>query len=150
MRLENNGVETAPASDAVGGVSKNGVSTPRKSLHSNGTAAVRNGTAKVELESTGSSFTTLAPILKSDYFGHDREEVTRIMIQALVDLGYHKAADVLEEESGYALESPYVSDFRRAVLKGQWAQAESLLRGMDIITPEVDTNVSIAEAGSQC
>lgn len=63
------------------------------------------------------------------YFGHDREEVTRILIQALTDLGYDNAASSLSQESGYNLESPAVSKFRNAVLQGDWAQAEDLLFG---------------------
>lgn len=61
------------------------------------------------------------------YFGHDREEVTRILIQALTDLGYNGAAGALSQESGFELESPVVAAFRNAVLQGDWAEAEELL-----------------------
>lgn len=61
------------------------------------------------------------------YFGHDREEVTRIMIQALTDLGYNGAAASLSQESGFELESPVVAAFRNAVLRGEWTEAEELL-----------------------
>jgi WD repeat-containing protein 26 len=63
------------------------------------------------------------------YFGHDREEVTRILIQALSDLGYNGAAGTLSQESGYELESPSVAAFRNAVMQGEWAEAEQLLFG---------------------
>jgi WD repeat-containing protein 26 len=66
-------------------------------------------------------------VVSSSYFGHDREEVTRILIQGLYDLGYNGAASALTRESGYELESPSVVAFRSAVLDGQWAEAESLL-----------------------
>lgn len=65
----------------------------------------------------------------SAYFGHDREEVTRLLIQALSDLGYNASAEKLVQESGYDLESPTVAAFRNAVLRGEWADAEELLFG---------------------
>jgi hypothetical protein len=63
------------------------------------------------------------------YLGHDREEVTRILIQALTGLGYNGAAVSLSQESGYDLESPTVAAFRNAVLQGEWTEAEELLFG---------------------
>ncbi|EDO01314.1 hypothetical protein SS1G_03788 [Sclerotinia sclerotiorum 1980 UF-70] len=75
----------------------------------------------------GHSATGIKPA--STYFGHDREEVTRILIQALSDLGYKGAAGALSQESGYDLESPTVAAFRNAVLQGEWAEAEELLFG---------------------
>lgn len=63
------------------------------------------------------------------YFGHDREEVTRILIQALSDLGHHAAAESVSADSGYELESPTVAAFRSAVINGSWDEAEKLLFG---------------------
>ncbi|KAM0346040.1 hypothetical protein ACHAPU_005801 [Fusarium lateritium] len=65
----------------------------------------------------------------SKYFGHDREEVTRLLIQALSDMGYRTAADNVSYESGYELESPTVASFRSAVQSGSWLTAEELLAG---------------------
>ena len=87
-----------------------------------------------------------AAAARNDYFGHDREEVTRILIQALVDLGYGKTAAELEGESDYTLESPYVANFRHAVLKGDWGSSERLLDEMDI-SQDADINVSTTAAG---
>ena len=70
-----------------------------------------------------------APPPTGPYFGHDREEVTRILIQGLTDLGYHSAARSLSKESGFALEGPEVAAFRSAVLSGDWPEAELLLFG---------------------
>jgi hypothetical protein len=67
--------------------------------------------------------------LSATFFGHDREEVTRILIQSLTDLGYHGAAGALCKESGFQLEGPTVASFRNAVLRGDWAEAEELLFG---------------------
>ncbi|WEW56210.1 hypothetical protein PRK78_001647 [Emydomyces testavorans] len=61
------------------------------------------------------------------YYGHDREEVTRILIQGLYDLGYSEAATTLSRESKYELESPAVAAFRASILEGQWSEAESIL-----------------------
>ena len=74
------------------------------------------------------------------YFGHDREEVTRILIQSLTDLGYYGAAASLSQESGYDLESSAVAAFRNAVLEGEWAEAEDLLFGSS--TYEGGVNIS--------
>lgn len=83
-----------------------------------GTSAIfRNGSSTV-------------PISKAQsFFGHDREEVTRLLIQGLTDLGYHVSAERLSLESGYEVESPTVAAFRYAVLHGEWREAEALLFG---------------------
>ncbi|KAH8430680.1 uncharacterized protein LDX57_008342 [Aspergillus melleus] len=67
------------------------------------------------------------PPASSSYFGHDREEVTRILIQSLFELGYNGSASMLSKESGYQLESAGVATFRAAVLDGRWAEAEKIL-----------------------
>jgi hypothetical protein len=40
---------------------------------------------------------------------------------------YRQAAEVLESESGYILESPTVTQFRKGILDGDWATVERLL-----------------------
>ncbi|KAF2403111.1 WD repeat-containing protein-like protein [Trichodelitschia bisporula] len=85
----------------------NGRNGVHKSANGNGVAALRSQT----------------------WFGHDREEVTRILIQSLNDLGYDHAAQTLGHESGYELEGPTVAAFRNAVLHGDWPEAEALLFG---------------------
>lgn len=70
-----------------------------------------------------------AAIPTTSYFGHDREEVTRILIQALSDLGHRAAAESVSRDSGYELESPTVAAFRSAVIDGSWDEAEKLLFG---------------------
>ena len=67
----------------------------------------------------------------TEFYGHNREEVARLMIQALSDLGYHKSSDSLQRESGFELESPSVSAFRDSITKGEWSEAESLLFGQE-------------------
>lgn len=75
--------------------------------------------------------TSIARSTSSSFYGHDREEVTRLLIQGLGDLGYHSAANRLSQESGYEVESAAVAAFRNAVLQGQWPEVESLLFGWD-------------------
>ena len=65
--------------------------------------------------------------IQSTFYGHDREEVTRILIQGLSDLGYESSAQSLSRESGYDLETPFASAFRLAVVEGDWVEAESLV-----------------------
>ncbi|KAF1809622.1 WD40 repeat-like protein [Eremomyces bilateralis CBS 781.70] len=95
----------------------NGKGHPR--TDSNGSAEYTNG----------NSSPTIAKPLPAQWHGHDREEVTRILIQSLSDLGYPGAANQLVKESGYELEAPTVAKFRRAVLSGQWGDAETYLFG---------------------
>jgi hypothetical protein len=153
MRFEDNGVTPDSQSSSAPRVGSNNSpanrngATPLKSAvsekHSNGMSVVRNGlVGKLDVgglsESEGKGTR-----VRSNYYGHDREEVTRILIQALMDLGYYKAATKLESESEYTLESPHVSNFRHAVLKGDWNIAEKLLEGMEI-HQDADSNVSFA------
>ncbi|KAG9012086.1 hypothetical protein FRB93_002229 [Tulasnella sp. JGI-2019a] len=62
----------------------------------------------------------------------DREELVRLMVQTLRDVGYAESALTLEAESGYALETPQVAEFRRAVLSGEWQAVVESLPAMGI------------------
>lgn len=88
-------------------------------------AAESNGST--EIFTNGNSTNNGTTLQK--YFGHDREQVTRLLIQSLTDLGYHGAARTLCQESGCQLENPTVAAFRHAVLSGSWNEAEALLFG---------------------
>lgn len=72
----------------------------------------------------------------------EREEVVRLVLQGLRDIGYHQSADVLEAESGYQLCDGAATDFQNAILGGRWSDALDLL-------PELGIPVSnpAAEAG---
>jgi hypothetical protein len=67
---------------------------------------------------------------------HDRVEVVRLMIQALGDLGYNDVASMLERESGLRTESTEVADFRKAILSGEWGQAEEALGHIELQAPD--------------
>ncbi|CAJ2508202.1 Uu.00g093880.m01.CDS01 [Anthostomella pinea] len=75
-----------------------------------------------------------------EYYGHDREEVTRLLIQTLSDMGYHSAAQNVSQDSGFKLESPTVASFRNAILDGAWAEAEQFLFGAAISGDVEDQN----------
>lgn len=101
--------------------------TPKKmpvSSSVNGHSLASSSNAVDTVQTNGS---TRSPVRLPDYFGHDREEVTRILIQSLHDLGYNEAAKCLTRESHFELESPSVSAFRNAVLEGRWPEAEAIL-----------------------
>ncbi|KAF2021181.1 glycoside hydrolase family 1 protein [Aaosphaeria arxii CBS 175.79] len=123
MRLDNDASNpsSSPSRKHTNGSSRS--PGPRASL-----AKVANGDTHGKSETNGASHSNGATLSK-EYFGHDREEVTRILIQSLTDLGYSDAAGALCKESGYQLEGPTVASFRSAVLKGDWAVAEELLFG---------------------
>ncbi|KOS19190.1 WD repeat-containing protein 26 [Escovopsis weberi] len=118
-----------------------GPSTMHAAARSNGAVAASpvatNGTRKAGFMTNGSSNgssngkarSPASAAQPSLYFGHNRQEVTRILIQALSDMGYQAAADSVSQESGYELESNTVSAFRSAVLAGSWEEAEQLLSG---------------------
>ncbi|KAK6833654.1 hypothetical protein PG987_008348 [Apiospora arundinis] len=111
--------------------SSDGTSAPNGTgSYTNGKSGQRatasaNGTQKAGLATNGASKSRMSEM----YLGHDREEVTRILIQALSDMGYHTAAESVSKDSGFELESPTVASFRTAVLNGAWSDAEDLLLG---------------------
>ncbi|OLL24911.1 putative WD repeat-containing protein, partial [Neolecta irregularis DAH-3] len=89
--------------------------------HQNGLVTLQNGQTDI----------SHSPLCTS-YNGYDREQVSRLLVQALHDLGYEKAASSLEEESGFTVESNHISQFRHAILDGQWTEAESLTSSLDL------------------
>ncbi|KAK0673976.1 putative WD repeat-containing protein 26 [Cercophora samala] len=119
---------------------------------SNGSSSRRNkttenGNSNSNNENMYSSSVHLRSGVPPDYFGHNREEITRILIQALGDMGYSEAAQIVSQQSGYEVESPDVAAFRAAVLEGKWDRAEKLLwgqggggRGGLVLAPGADRN----------
>ncbi|KAK3704614.1 hypothetical protein LTR37_013713 [Vermiconidia calcicola] len=126
MRLEHN--HEHRSRPATNGSSQNG-----SSPHTNGSA--KNGGGGAEMETNGYHATNGQAVAarqdSSPFYGHDREEVTRILLQSLSDLGYGQAAKQLSDESGYELEIPSVAAFRSAVQRGEWEEAEVLLFGQE-------------------
>ena len=113
-RFHGNGSSTSPSQKT------------KSSNFTNGHSYVLNGHS---VTYTNGTTTGSAKLKRPTFFGHDREEVSRLLIQALNDLGYQESAEKLVHESGFELERPSVAAFRHAVLQGEWAEAESLLFG---------------------
>ena len=112
-------------------LSTNGSSPNGSSDHINGTAGKEmNGFHPVDDTATNGRSIRVRQN-REPFYGHDREEVTRILLQSLSDLGYGQAARQLSHESGYELEIPSVAAFRAAVHRGEWEDAEAFLLGAD-------------------
>ncbi|KKK24776.1 hypothetical protein AOCH_003978 [Aspergillus ochraceoroseus] len=123
-RLANMRPDGISSTNGSSQVSKGSVASPSQktalhTLNGQATYAAPNG----EFQTNGSQKLSL----NAPYFGHDREELTRILIQSLYELGYSGSAALLSKESGYQLESPAVTIFRHAVLEGRWTEAERIL-----------------------
>ncbi|KAJ7074314.1 WD40 repeat-like protein [Mycena amicta] len=125
--------------DAVAGPSSVGLDHP---IATNGFAngATSNGVQKANGHSKQSSATarTIARVtlpgtsLYPDEPELNREEFVRLVIQSLRDVGYNESAATLEAESGYAMESPEVAQFRHYITDGQWAKVESSLHALGV------------------
>ncbi|EJT52339.1 negative regulation of gluconeogenesis-related protein [Trichosporon asahii var. asahii CBS 8904] len=91
----------------------------------------------VSMDGTDSSGEPAAPpIRKQDYSKRmpiDREEIVRLMLQGLEDLGYQQAASVLSKESGFTTSSPAAAEFQEAILGGRWSEALHLLPELGIV-----------------
>ena len=92
-----------------------------------------NGYAHANGSQASHSNGTRGDSLGGDFYGHKRDEVTRLLIQALGDLGYNESSDLLQRESGFELESSLVSAFRDSIARGDWSKAESLLFGQESV-----------------
>ncbi|KAH9901933.1 WD40-repeat-containing domain protein [Xylariomycetidae sp. FL2044] len=114
--------------DSDGQVAANGTSRSYASGKSSQKPPSATGTSNGTSHKASASRNGSAKQIPSEtYYGHDREEVTRILIQALSDMGYHSAAQSVSQDSGFELESPTVAAFRSAVLNGSWSEAEQIL-----------------------
>ncbi|SPN97258.1 related to WD40 repeat-containing protein [Cephalotrichum gorgonifer] len=96
----------------------------RQAISNNGTNGAHKPSMNGSSHLDGAARSHLAP---PTYLGHDREEVTRLLIQALSGMGYQNIAKSLCEDSGYELENPTVAAFRSAIMGGAWSEAENLL-----------------------
>ncbi|OMJ79413.1 hypothetical protein SteCoe_20568 [Stentor coeruleus] len=60
------------------------------------------------------------------------KELVRLMVQALYDLGYNKAARQLENDSEIQLEAAEVKNFRKGILSGNWDLATTIIPTFEI------------------
>ncbi|KAJ6597194.1 WD40 repeat-like protein [Mycena vulgaris] len=146
--------ESTPSLDAVAGPSSLGLDHPGTSnghLNGNGFTAVANGATVATTagngvqkhnghskQSSAASHSlsvarvTLPGSSLYDDSDVDREEFVRLVIQSLRDVGYIESAATLEAESGYAMETPEVADFRRFILEARWSKAENALQRLGV------------------
>ncbi|KAJ7444832.1 WD40-repeat-containing domain protein [Mycena latifolia] len=146
--------DSAASQDAMAGPSSVGLDHPGPSngrLNGNGFAAVTNGASGVSAagngvqkhnghskQSSAASHSlsvarvTLPGSSLYDDSDVDREEFIRLVIQSLRDVGYVESAATLEAESGYAMETPEVADFRRFILEARWSKAENALQRLGV------------------
>lgn len=66
----------------------------------------------------------------------ETQEITRLMIQALGDMGFTDTMKCLSKESNVQVESPQVLEFRNAVLGGDWSHAEVSLQHLELSDQE--------------
>ncbi|CAG8461376.1 8446_t:CDS:2 [Ambispora leptoticha] len=124
LRTEENNIDKKPkmrinSENGVGAGSANGVS------RSSSNGEVEKSTNGQIISNNGNSnYNKLQKIRQ--------QELVRLMVQSLQNMGYSESAAALEKESGYPLESPTVAQFREGVLKGDWALVESLLPTLEL------------------
>lgn len=106
---------------------------PTRNIVSNGYSThVKKVNGQVNGVKNGRKRSSRSPLYRS----HNREEVTRILIQGLRDMGYENTAASLSYESGFELESSEVSGFRNAILNGEWLSAERFLSQSGLVLAE--------------
>lgn len=81
------------------------------------------GSSKLTEDSTKATTTELSYHIK-------KEEIVRLIMHSLIDLGYQKTANFLQNESSIELEPKVVTYFRNSILKGDWTLAELLLKNL--------------------
>lgn len=126
--------------------------TPLNSSQRATNGSTANGNLKSSIATNGSTAKGKragAGLTSDTYHGHNREEVTRILIQALSDMGYKTAAESVSNDSGFNLESPTVASFRSSVLQGTWEETEKLLNGATTVDEQdAPGNGLVLAAGS--
>ncbi|UZJ55348.1 hypothetical protein CBS101457_004668 [Exobasidium rhododendri] len=109
------------------GSSSNGNSNGTGASHRNGSNVSSanghtNGHAIVDIPTIDEAF---KPLYEGSRL--DRTEYIRITLQSLKELGFESSAKALEAESGVMLEHTSIVGFRKAVMAGDWKNAERLL-----------------------
>ncbi|EEB06430.1 WD repeat protein [Schizosaccharomyces japonicus yFS275] len=61
-----------------------------------------------------------------------KDEITRLIVQALNEFGYRASASLLQKESGLELESENVRNFREAIMSGKWAAARDYFERLTV------------------
>ncbi|KAJ7709607.1 WD40 repeat-like protein [Mycena rosella] len=120
--LNGNGFAAAPNGAPAASATGNGVQ--KHNGHSKQSSAASHALSVARVTLPGSSLYDDSDV--------DREEFIRLVIQSLRDVGYIESAATLEAESGYAMETPEVADFRRFILEARWSKAENSLQRLGV------------------
>ena len=91
---------------------------------------------------------TLAPPVYKDPHGNigfERRDLVRVVSKFLDDMGYRKAAQELENESGIKCESSHVSDILNAIVQGEWDRAIELVNKVKLNTDTIMVELLILE-----
>lgn len=74
--------------------------------------------------------------------GLDRQELVRIIVQAVDSMGYHSSARALEKEAGVEAMSQEMRTLRDCVLMGKWDQLEQVLDSVTVFKTEDDARAA--------
>lgn len=74
--------------------------------------------------------------------GLNRNELVRIIVQAMDSLGYPKSARSLEEEARVEAMSPEMRTLRDCVLNGRWDDLEAVLDSLSVFKSEADARAA--------
>ncbi|CCH46459.1 putative WD repeat-containing protein [Wickerhamomyces ciferrii] len=77
------------------------------------------------------------------YPGIDKNELTRLIIQSLSDLGYNRSSQLLKTESGLELDSPIINNFIAYIKNGEFNQAEMLIDNLNLIDSSLEVKTKI-------
>ena len=62
--------------------------------------------------------------------------MVKIILQTLNSMGFERAKDQLQAESGVQFENEQMAKFRQVILLGQWTRAIELLQGLKLSKAE--------------
>jgi hypothetical protein len=71
--------------------------------------------------------------------GFDVNQVVRLMVQAMRELGYLESAAKLEQEAGTPLQHQSLKDFQQAVLAGLWDRVLQLAPSLQLVSSDRKT-----------
>jgi hypothetical protein len=71
-------------------------------------------------------------ILLGSKHRYSKDDLIRIIIQAMVELGYPEAAQTLEQASKITVEPPEVKGLRKAVAAGDWSAAAANIKNLPL------------------
>ncbi|KAI8871282.1 WD40 repeat-like protein [Ramicandelaber brevisporus] len=109
-------VEQQNAPNAVAAAATTSTTTAAAAVAAGESEYVQNG-----------SLTALPQAVAQRPTPYDERELVRIIVQQLYDIGYRQSAQLLEQESGHAMETREAAQFRAAILDGNWMIAEQLV-----------------------